>query len=176
MKNLRIITLTAICMMTGISLLEAKALSEVHSMRFTNNTTNHLSIECKSQYEKKVNGFNKIRYDKETLTIPAGESKIWNYHTKSNAQTDKPQYIKIKDTVNRKHLDIEKKVNMSQLARDGGNNIINADYTITTISENETIVTTKINGNGTTTVTTTPKTGTQAVETKPSSDKDLVLK
>lgn len=153
MKNLRIITLSAICMITSMNLLEAKAsLSEKHSMKFTNNTANPLSIECKSQYRKVVNGIKRMRHDQETLTIPAGESKTWNYHT-GKGHNGLPKYIKIKDTVNGKHLDLqllklklkgvpkenENLINnkIRQLAWDEkSNNIINADYTITVINKN----------------------------------------
>ncbi|MDP3788318.1 MAG: hypothetical protein Q8Q60_03325 [Candidatus Chromulinivorax sp.] len=179
MKNLRIITLTAICMMAGVSLLEAKAgNADKHSIQFTNNTANPLSIECKSQYLKMVYQVYKKRHDKDTLTVAPGKSVTWKYHTASYGETF-PKYIKIKDTVNGKRLDADQSKSpkiLGQLKIDSGNNIINADYTITTISSSGTTVTTKINGDGTTTVTSTPKTGTPTVETKPSSNDDLVLK
>ncbi|MDP3788317.1 MAG: hypothetical protein Q8Q60_03320 [Candidatus Chromulinivorax sp.] len=178
MKNLRIITLTAICMMAGVSLLESKALNaDKHSIQFTNNTANPLSIQCKSQYKKIVAAVEKVRYNKDTLTVPAGQSVTWNFHTVFNWST--PKYIKIKDTVSGKKLDADAEKSskiINSFAYDGGNNTINADYTITTIDKNEITRTTKINGDGTTTVTSTRKTGIPNVKTNPSSKDDLVLK
>ncbi|MDP3788320.1 MAG: hypothetical protein Q8Q60_03335 [Candidatus Chromulinivorax sp.] len=139
MKNLRIITLTAICIMTGMGLLEAEAeISDKHSMQFTNNTANPLSIECKSQYRKWVNAARRMRHDKETLAIPAGESKTWNYHT-SIGYKGLPQYIKIKDTVSGKYFNADKEKSkniLEKLKVDEGNNIINADYTLTAVDKN----------------------------------------
>ncbi|MDP3788319.1 MAG: hypothetical protein Q8Q60_03330 [Candidatus Chromulinivorax sp.] len=72
MKNLRIITLTAICMMTGVSLLEAARQS---SMIVSNETSYPIQVTIKSVYKKTKNGGRVTRHDNKTITVAAGKKE-----------------------------------------------------------------------------------------------------
>ncbi len=182
MKNLRIITLTAICMMLGMSLIEAKDFYS-RTMTFINNSPNPISIDCQSKYTKQEHGSQGVtRHDHITKTIPAGttgNSIKWKFNT-DNKPSDL-QFIKIKDTVNGKQFNVSNGYH-GFVTGDNSSNTINTDGTITTVKPSGTTgtatitVTTKINGDGTTTVTSTPTTGTPTVTTRASSATDLVLK
>ncbi len=71
MKNLQIITLTAICMMTGISLLEAATQS---SAIVLNGAPYPISVKIHSMYKKTKNGGKVTRHDNKTIKIAAGSS------------------------------------------------------------------------------------------------------
>ncbi len=69
--NFKIITLTAICMMTGISFLEAATQS---STTILNKAPYSISVEIKSRYKKSKNGSLVTRHDQKIITIAAGSN------------------------------------------------------------------------------------------------------
>ena len=110
MKKLYLTTLTAICMMSGMSLLKAN-----NTIMFTNNSPDILSIHLKAKHKKA----GQTRHDEDTLTVPASNTATWGYNGDI-------EFIDITDTVNGKHTHLVQSL--------GYNTVIASDYSISTIS------------------------------------------